>query len=119
MNNPVPCEDRWQPTSFLFSRLSTFLLSGTNLLLKQTTQAYTHAVLWSSTHGDGADYSLPLQDQFAHADQVLGDFGEALFTLVSDESGPVNQILIDLFQSFLIVLTELHLETNTHGSVTG
>ena len=57
---------------------------------------------------------LSLEDQFAHADQVLSDFGETLFAFVSDESRPVDQILIDLFQSFLVVLTELHLHTHTH-----
>lgn len=60
-------------------------------------------------------YLLSLQDQFAHADQVLGDFGETLFAFVSDESWPVDQILVDLFQSFLIVLTELHLQTCISG----
>lgn len=54
-------------------------------------------------------YLLPLEDQLAHADQVLSDFGESLFTLVSDEARPVNQVLVDLFQSFLVVFTELHL----------
>lgn len=58
-------------------------------------------------------YLLSLQDQFAHADQVLGDFGETLFAFVSDESWPVDQILVNLFQSFLVVLTELHLPTHT------
>lgn len=36
------------------------------------------------------EYSLPLEDQFAHADQVLGDFCESLLAFVSDESGPVD-----------------------------
>lgn len=58
-------------------------------------------------------YLLSLEDQLAHADQVLSDFGESLFTLVSDEPRPVNQVLIDLFQSFLVVFTELHLHKNT------
>lgn len=61
--------------------------------------------------------SLSLQDQFAHADQVLGDLGESLFTFVSDESRPVDQILVDLFQSFLVVLTELHLHKHKHTDV--
>lgn len=60
-------------------------------------------------------YLLSLQHQFAHADQVLGDFGETLFAFVSDESWPVDQILVDLFQSFLVVLTELHLQTHASG----
>lgn len=60
-------------------------------------------------------FLLSLQDQFAHADQVLGDFGETLFAFVSDESWPVDQILVNLFQSFLVVLTEFHLQTHTSG----
>lgn len=54
--------------------------------------------------------SPPLQNQFAHADQVLGDLGEALLAFVSQEAGPVNQVLVDLLQSFLVVLTEFHLQ---------
>ncbi len=59
-------------------------------------------------------YLLSLEDELAHADQVLSDFGETLFAFVSDESRPVDQILIDLFQSFLVVLAELHLHACTH-----
>lgn len=62
-------------------------------------------------------YLLSLEDQFAHADQVLGDFGKTLFAFVSDESRPVDQILVDLFQSFLVVLAELHLRTHTNTHV--
>lgn len=53
--------------------------------------------------------SLSLENQFAHADQVLSDFGETLFAFVTEESRPVDQALVDLLQSLLVVPTELHL----------
>ena len=60
-----------------------------------------------------------LEDQLPHPDQVLGDLGEALLTLVSQEPRPVDQVLVDLLQSFLIVLTELHLQRSTGESGSG
>jgi len=61
-------------------------------------------------NGSGVRYVLSLQCELAHADQVLGDLSEALFTFMSEESRPVDQVLVDLLQSLLIVLAQLHLE---------
>ena len=54
-----------------------------------------------------------LECEFSDADQVLCDLGEALFTFMSDEPGPVEQIFVYHVQSLLVVLTQLYLETQT------
>lgn len=60
-------------------------------------------------------YLLPLKCEFADTDEVLGDFGVALLALVSNIPRPVDEILIDLLQRFLIVLTQFYLSrTHTH-----
>ena len=55
-------------------------------------------------------YVLSFECELADAYQVLGDLREALFTFMSEEPRPVDQILIDLLQGLLIVLAQLHLE---------
>lgn len=56
---------------------------------------------------------LSFECELADADEVLCDLGEPLFTFVSYETRPVDQVLIDLLQRLLIVLTELHLGHKT------
>lgn len=55
-------------------------------------------------------YSLSFQGELADSDEVLCDLGEALFTLVSEEARPVDEIYIYLFQSLLVILAQLYLE---------
>lgn len=50
--------------------------------------------------------SLSPQSQLPHADQVLRDLQQALLALLLDKPWPVDQIFIDLSQSFLQTLGE-------------
>lgn len=55
-------------------------------------------------------YLLPLESEFADADQVLCNLGKSLLALMSDESWPVDEVLVYLFQSLLIVLAQSYLQ---------
>lgn len=47
---------------------------------------------------------LSLQRQLPDADEVLRDLSKSLLAFVSDEPRPVDEVLVYLFQCFLIVL---------------
>ena len=53
--------------------------------------------------------SLSPKHQLAHANQVLGNLGEALLALVLDEARPELEIPVDLDESFLVVLGQTDL----------
>lgn len=64
-------------------------------------------------------YSPSLQCELADADEVLCDFGETLLALVPDVTRPVDEVLVDLLQSLLIVLIQLHLRGEGGETITG
>lgn len=53
--------------------------------------------------------SLSFQCELADSNEILGDLGQSLFTLVTDEPWPVDKVLVDLFQSLCIVSVKFHL----------
>lgn len=65
----------------------------------------------------GGVNSLSLQRELADADEVLCDFGETLFALVPDITWPVDEVLVNLLQGFLVVLIQLHLDGKTISTV--
>lgn len=71
--------------------LSPFYLPAEGNQLPPThTHTLIHHSSENSVYMDAVVYLLSLEDQFPHADQVLGDLGETLFAFVSNESRPVD-----------------------------
>lgn len=63
-------------------------------------------MVWSRGKEVNCHHLLSLECQLPNADQILCDFGEALLAFVPDEAWPVDEVLIYLLQSFLIVLAQ-------------
>ena len=55
------------------------------------------------------DLLLPLQREFADADEVLRDPDESLFHLVHHVLGPVDEVFVDLLHRLLEVARQFHL----------
>jgi hypothetical protein len=51
--------------------------------------------------------SLSGKTQSTHLDQILGDLGYTLFTFVGNEIGPVNELFVNLLESFGVVVGKL------------